>query len=46
MQLGAAMCVLPVVAVLLGTGALLPLFPWGAGTAVLGLVVGLAVRSD
>ena len=44
MQLGAALCLLPVVAVLLGTGALLPLFPWGAGIAVLGFVFALAHR--
>lgn len=44
MQLGAAMCLLPVLAVLLGTGALLPLFPWGVGFAVLGFVFALAYR--
>lgn len=44
MQLGAAMCLLPVLAVLLGTGALLPLFPWGVGIMALGLVFALAYR--
>lgn len=44
MQLGVAMCLLPLVFVLFGTGALLPLFPWGAGLAVLGLVFALAAR--
>jgi uncharacterized membrane protein len=45
MQLGTAMCLLPVVAVvLLRTGALLPLLPWGAGVAVLGMAIGLSAR--
>lgn len=44
MQLGAAMCLLPVVGVLFGAGGLLPLFPWGAGTAAIGLVFALAAR--
>jgi len=44
MQLGVALCLLPLVAVLLGTGALLPLFPWGVGMAALGLFFGLAAR--
>lgn len=43
MQFGAAMCLGPVVVlVLLRTAALLPLVPWGAGVAVLGFVIGLA----
>ena len=42
MQLGASMFLLPWALVLLGTGALLPLVPWGAGVAVLGFVIGLA----
>ena len=42
MQLGAAMCLGPVVVlVLLRTAALLPLVPWGAGLVVLGLLVAL-----
>lgn len=42
MQFGAAMCLGPVVVlVLLRTAALLPLVPWGAGLAVLGLLVAL-----
>ena len=45
MQLGAALCLAPVVAVLLGTGALLPLFPWGVGLALLGLFFALAATS-
>lgn len=45
MQWGTALCLLPVVAVvLLRTGALLPLLPWGAGIAVLGMVIGLSAR--
>lgn len=45
MQLGTALCLLPVVAVLLlRTGSLLPLLPWGAGVAVLGIVLGLSAR--
>ena len=45
MQLGTALCLLPVVAVmLLRTGALLPLLPWGAGITVLGMAIGLSVR--
>lgn len=42
MQLGAALCLAAVVAVLLGTGSLLFLFPWGAGIAALGLVFAIA----
>lgn len=44
MQLGAALFLLPWALVLLGTGALLPLSPWGAGLAVLGVFVGLGSR--
>lgn len=45
MQLGAALCLLPIMAVLrLQTGALLPLFPCGAGIAVLGFTFGLTAR--
>ena len=45
MQLGVAMCLLPVVAVLFGTGAMLPLMPWGAGSALTGFLIALAARS-
>ena len=42
MQLGAAMCLVPlVVLVLLRTAALLPLVPWGVGIAALGVLVAL-----
>ena len=42
MKLGAAMCLGPVVVlVLLRTAALLLLVPWGVGVAVLGLLVAL-----
>ncbi len=42
MQLGAALFIAPLVAVLLlHTGALLPLMPWGAGLALLGLLLAL-----
>ncbi len=45
MQLGVVMCAVPVLLVVLaGTGALLPLFPWGVAVAVLGDVVGVAAR--
>lgn len=45
MQLGTALCLLPIVAVVvLHTGALPPLLPWGAGVAVLGIVLGLSAR--
>lgn len=44
MQLGAALFLLPWALVLLGTGALLPLAPLGAGMAVLGLIIGMASR--
>lgn len=44
MQLGAAMCLLPIVLVLFGTGALLVLIPWGVCIAALGLLFGLAAR--
>ena len=44
MQLGAALFLMPRALVLLGTGALLPLAPWGAGIAVLGFIIGLASR--
>lgn len=42
MQLGAALCVAPlVVLVLLRSAAWLPLMPWGVGVAALGLLVAL-----
>lgn len=44
MQLGAALFLLPWALVLLGTAALLPLAPWGAGMALLGLIIALASR--
>lgn len=44
MPLGAALFLLPWVLVLLGTGALLPLAPWGAGLALLGFIIGLTSR--
>ncbi len=44
MQSGAALFLLPWVLVLLGTGALLPMAPWGAGVALLGLIIGIASR--
>ena len=44
MQLGAALCLLPVVVVLAHTGALLWLFPWGVGLLLVGLLVALAAK--
>ncbi|MDR2297818.1 MAG: hypothetical protein LBE30_05695 [Comamonas sp.] len=45
MQTGAALCAATVTGVLWGTGALLPLLPWGAGLALLGFVLSLATAS-
>ena len=44
MQLGAALCLLPVVGALAHTGALLWLFPWGVGLLLVGLLVALAAK--
>lgn len=45
MQLGAALFLLPVFVLFgLRTGALLPLMPWGAGIALLGIIIGLGSR--
>lgn len=43
MQLGSALCLAPIVAlVLFRTGALLPLVPWGIGLAALGLILAVS----